>query len=146
AQTFALLADPSALPEPRRSSLQRIFRSMAANGDMVAGPGRFDTLLMQTAGGKIACRDASMATALQASGVAMDPGAKVAWASSPAEAKVLKGMGKMVISGRPEMLTAGAAVAIVEDGGKPKILLHRANLAASGVAVSDAILKVGEVL
>ena len=76
-----------------------------------------------------------MATALQASGVAMDPGAKVAWASSPAEAKVLKGMGKMVISGRPEMLTAGAALAIVEDGGKPKILLHRANLAAKGPAL-----------
>ena len=67
-------------------------------------------------------------------------------ASSPAEAKVLKGMGKLVISGRPEMLSAGASVAIVEDGGKPKILLHRANLAASGVAVSDAILKVGEAL
>ncbi len=103
-------------------------------------------VVVNGAGGKIACRDASMATALQASGVAMDPGAKVAWASSPAEAKVLKGMGKMVISGRPEMLTAGAALAIVEDGGKPKILLHRANLAASGVAVSDAILKVGEAL
>lgn len=71
AQTFALLADPSALPEPRRSSLQRIFRSMAANGDMVAGPGRFDTLLMQTAGGKIACK----AGAEGYQGIAILPGA-----------------------------------------------------------------------
>lgn len=103
-------------------------------------------VVVNGAGGKIACRDAAMVTALEASGVTMDPGAKVAWASSPAEAKVLKGMGKMVITGRPEMLSAGASVAIVEDGGRPKILLHRANLAASGVAISDAILKVGEAL
>lgn len=97
-------------------------------------------------GGKIACRDATMKSALEASGVPMDPSAKVAWASNPAETKMLKGMGKMVIAGRPEMLSAGASVAIVEDGGRPKILLHRANLAASGVAISDAILKVGEAL
>ena len=53
AWAFARLADPSALPEPRRSSLQRIFRAMTANPDMVAGPGAFDTLLMQAGNGKI---------------------------------------------------------------------------------------------
>lgn len=53
AWAFAKLADPSAFPEPRRSALQRIFRAMTANPDMIAGPGAFDTVLMQVAAGKI---------------------------------------------------------------------------------------------
>jgi L-asparaginase II len=53
ALAFARLADPSLLPEPRRSALQRIFRAMASNPDMVAGPGHFDTDLMTAGRGKI---------------------------------------------------------------------------------------------
>ncbi len=103
-------------------------------------------VVVNGAGGKIACRDAAMSGALQAQGIPLEADAKVAWASSPAEAKMLKSMGKLVISGRSELLSAGAAVAVVEEGGKPKILLHYANLSASGVTLSDAILKVGQAL
>jgi L-asparaginase II len=53
AWAFAQLADPSALPEPRCSALRRIFRAMTTNSSMVAGPGAFDTLLMEIGGGKI---------------------------------------------------------------------------------------------
>ena len=53
AWAFAQLADPSALPEPRRSALQRIFRAMTTNPDMVAGPGAFDTTLMEVGAGQI---------------------------------------------------------------------------------------------
>jgi L-asparaginase II len=53
AWALAQLADPSALPEPRRSALQRIFRAMTSHPDMVAGPGAFDTELMTVGGGKI---------------------------------------------------------------------------------------------
>lgn len=53
AWAFAKLADPSSLPEPRRSSLQRIFRAMTTHPDMVAGPGAFDTELMTIGAGKI---------------------------------------------------------------------------------------------
>jgi L-asparaginase len=47
------LANPSALPEPRRAALMHIFRAMTANPDMIAGPGAFDTELMSVAAGKI---------------------------------------------------------------------------------------------
>lgn len=50
---FARLADPSLLPEPRRNALQRIFRAMTSNPDMVAGPESFDTDLMTTGRGGI---------------------------------------------------------------------------------------------
>lgn len=53
ALAYARLADPSTLPEPRAGALRRIFRAMAANGDMVAGPERFDTALMAVSSGKI---------------------------------------------------------------------------------------------
>lgn len=50
---FARLADPSALPEPRRSALQRIFRAMTSHPDMVSGSDTFDTQLMSTGRGRI---------------------------------------------------------------------------------------------
>lgn len=53
---YALLADPSGLPEPRAAALRRIFRAMTSHPDMVAGPTRFDTDLMQAAGGRIVAK------------------------------------------------------------------------------------------
>jgi L-asparaginase II len=53
ALAFARLADPSALPEPRRSALKRIFNAMTAHPDMVAGPHTFDTELMTAGRGSI---------------------------------------------------------------------------------------------
>lgn len=53
AYAFAQLADPSALPEPRQSALRMIFKAMTTHPDMVAGPGAFDTVLMQVGRGKI---------------------------------------------------------------------------------------------
>jgi L-asparaginase II len=53
AAAYALLADPSGLPEPRRMALKRIYQAMTTNPDMVAGPERFDTLLMQATHGKV---------------------------------------------------------------------------------------------
>lgn len=53
AWAFAQLADPSALPEPRRSALRRIFAAMTANPDMIAGPHAFDTDLMTVGKGRI---------------------------------------------------------------------------------------------
>lgn len=53
ALAMARLADPLDQPQPRAEALQHIFRAMAANGDMVAGPGRFDTLVMELMDGKL---------------------------------------------------------------------------------------------
>jgi len=56
ALAMARLAEPIGLPAPRAAALQRIFRAMAANGDMVAGPGRFDTLIMSLMGGNLVAK------------------------------------------------------------------------------------------
>ncbi len=53
ALAFARLADPSGLPDRRAEALQRVWRAMTTNPDMVGGPGRFDTLLMQQFGGSL---------------------------------------------------------------------------------------------
>ena len=53
AQAFAGLADPSNLSPRRAQALRHIFRAMSTNPAMVAGPGRFDTALMEVAEGNI---------------------------------------------------------------------------------------------
>lgn len=53
AHAYALLADPSGLPERRAAALRRIANAMTAHPDMVAGPGRWDTLIMQVTGGRV---------------------------------------------------------------------------------------------
>ena len=53
ALAFARMADPSQLADRRAEALQRIWRAMTTNADMVGGPGRFDTLLMDVMGGKL---------------------------------------------------------------------------------------------
>lgn len=50
---YARLADPSGLPDRRAQALDRIWRSMTAHPDMVGGPQRFDTVLMELTGGKL---------------------------------------------------------------------------------------------
>jgi L-asparaginase II len=53
ALAFARLCEPRGLPTERAAACHRITAAMTAHPDMVAGPGRFDTLLMEAAGGRI---------------------------------------------------------------------------------------------
>ena len=71
AHAYALLADPRGLPPARAEALRRIFRAMSANPDMVSGPGRFDTVLMQAAPGKIVSKGGAEGY----QGMAVRPGA-----------------------------------------------------------------------
>jgi L-asparaginase II len=56
AWAMARLCDPSELPEPRAVACRKITHAMTTNARMVAGPGRFDTALMDAADGKILCK------------------------------------------------------------------------------------------
>jgi L-asparaginase II len=56
ALAYARLADPSALPEPRRSACRRIVTAMTAHPELVAGRDRFDTVLMRAGGGYIVAK------------------------------------------------------------------------------------------
>ena len=109
---------------------------------------KFIKILASSAGsaGKVVCNNGALAGELGKVGVSPDPGSKVAWASSEAEVKSLKGAGKLVICGKLEWLSAGGSIAVVEEGGKPQIYLNMGNIAASGVTLSDAVLKIGKKL
>ncbi len=56
AWAYARLADPRALPQPRRRAVQRVVRSMMAHPFLVAGPRRFDTRVMQALPGKVVAK------------------------------------------------------------------------------------------
>lgn len=106
---------------------------------------KFVKILAAAAGspGKVACKDAEVLAELEKIGVAQDAGAKVAWAKS-GEVAALKAAGKFVICSKLDDLPKGGSIAIVEEGGKPQIYLHMGNISASGVTLSDSVLKIGK--
>jgi L-asparaginase II len=53
ARGYARLCGPDGLAAPREAACRRITRAMSSNPDMIAGPGRFDTVIMQVGAGKI---------------------------------------------------------------------------------------------
>ena len=53
ARGAAILCDPRGLAAERAAACRRITQSMMAHPDMVGGPGRFDTRLMETCKGRI---------------------------------------------------------------------------------------------
>lgn len=53
ALAYARLMDPGGLPSAQQEACEQVRETMLANPEMVGGPERFDTLLMQVAGGQI---------------------------------------------------------------------------------------------
>jgi len=92
---------------------------------------------------RISCSDAALKAALEAQGIVVDGSAQIAWTTNPSEARAFKTFGRLVITNKRE-LSASAAVLIQEDAGRPRILLNTANLHASKVQLSDAVLKIAE--
>lgn len=100
-------------------------------------------IVTSTGASKIACADPALKAALEAQGLTVEPGAPIVWATSAAEAKNYKAMGRLVIS-NSRSLAASASVLIEEDGGRPKIFLNTTNLHASRVQLGDVVLKITE--
>lgn len=110
---------------------------------------KFVKLFIQSGGSsasKIHCTNPELLEELKKNGVAHDSASPMAWASNEAEVKQLKSQKKLVICGKLELLSSGGAIAIVEEGGKPQFYLHVGNVAASGIVLSDTILKIGKKL
>jgi L-asparaginase II len=84
AKGVARLADPTGLPEERAQACRTVFEAMTTHPEMVSGKGRFDTRLMEVAGGKILSKGG--AEGYQAAAIA--PGA--AGDNSPAMGLVVK--------------------------------------------------------
>lgn len=99
AAAYARLCDPQSLPPQRATACQTIVQSMIQHPDMVGGPERFDTTLMQIGAGKLVVK----AGAEGFQGVGLLPGAL--GPGSPAlgiAAKIADGDGK--IRARPPVI------------------------------------------
>jgi hypothetical protein len=103
-------------------------------------------LLSSTGQFGFACTDAGFKARLEAAGIAVSPGFKMAWAASEAEVKALKAAGKLVIVPELPWLKLGGSLAIVEEEGKPQIYISPANVKTSGMALSDTIVKMSKKL
>jgi hypothetical protein len=89
-----------------------------------------------------ACNDDALKKKLEEMGVSVGPGFKFAWGSSEPEVRALKAQGRFIICPNVDWLKSGGCIAIVEEGGKPQLYLHTGNTKASGVTISDAIMKI----
>jgi len=103
---------------------------------------KFLKILMSSVGQYgITCPDAATKAKLESVGINIGPTFKLGLATSEDEVKSLKKAGKLVIVTNPAWLSAGGAISVTESKGKPQIRLDAANLKASGVALSDNIIK-----
>jgi hypothetical protein len=91
-----------------------------------------------------ACNDAALKAKLEADGLSVAPGFKMAWAASEAEVKSLKAAGKVVVVPKLAWLKLGGSIALVEEDGKPQLYIHPGNLKASGMTLSDAVVKMAK--
>ena len=91
-----------------------------------------------------ACNDDNLKKKLEELGVSVGPGFKYAWGSSEPEVRALKAQGRFIICPNVDWLKSGGRIAIVEEGGKPQLYLHTANTKASGVTLTDAIMKIAK--
>jgi hypothetical protein len=96
-------------------------------------------------GGKVMCSNESMASELRRAGVDVVSSGRVAWASGGAEARTYQMQGRLVVCGDLSTFRTAGAIALLEEDGKPKMLLNTKNVAKSGVAISDQILKAASV-
>lgn len=89
----------------------------------------------------IACPDAATKAKLESVGINIGPNYRLGLATSEEEVKSLKKAGKLVIVTNSAWLNAGAGIAVTNQDGKLLITLNTANIKASGVTVSDTLIK-----
>lgn len=96
--------------------------------------------------GRVACKDLDMAMQLKKVGISTDPRSTVAWASSAEEARAFRSEGKLVIGADQALVSAGAALVLVAEGGQVRLLIHLPSAKASGIPLSDALLRAAKPL
>ena len=103
------------------------------------------TLVSSTGQFGFACNnDPELKKSLEAAGVSVSPGFKLAWAATEEEVKKLKADGRLVVVPKLQWLRLGGGVAIVEEDGKPQFYVHMANIKASGLTLPDTIIKIAK--
>jgi hypothetical protein len=104
-------------------------------------------LLSSTGQSSFACgSNMALKFKLQSLGVSTAANAKIAWASTEAEVKTLKASNCMVVVPKLEWLKLGGSVAIVHENGKPVMYLNLVNVKASGLTLTEALVKTAKTL
>lgn len=89
----------------------------------------------------IACKDTAVKAKLETVGVNIAPTWKLAYATTEDDVKAFRKAGKLVVVNNPAWLDSGAGIAATEVDGKPQIRMNAANVKASGLTLSDTIIR-----
>lgn len=106
ATAFARLAAPTALAPGRETAVRAIVAAMTAYPDLVGGPGRFDTVLMESLRGRVLAKTGAegvqcLAVPELGLGIALKVADGAARATGPAALRILDALG---VLGEPERL------------------------------------------
>ena len=89
----------------------------------------------------IDCLDAATKDRLEHVGLNVGPQFKLGLATTEAEVKKLKAAGKLVVVTDSAWLADGGGIAVTNTNGKPQISINIANVKASGMVLSDTLIK-----
>jgi hypothetical protein len=95
--------------------------------------------------GRVACKDIDLSIQFKKDGLSPDAKAPVAFAVSSAQIKAYLADGKLVVCGEELGLKEGASIAVFKENGKPVLVVNLKNAAATGLTLSDALLKIARV-
>jgi hypothetical protein len=95
--------------------------------------------------GRVACKDIDLSVQLKKDGLSPDAKAPVAYAVSSAQIKAFLADGKLVVCGEEPGLKEGASIAVFKENGKPVLVVNLKNAAATGLTLSDSLLKIARV-
>jgi len=95
--------------------------------------------------GRVACRDIDLSMQFKKDGLSPDPRSPMAFAASPEQIRTYLAEGKLVVCGEEAGLKLGAGIAVFKDKGKPIMVVNRTNVAATGLTLSDALLKIARI-
>ncbi len=91
--------------------------------------------------GRIATKHPEMSAEIVKQGGTVDLAGRVAWATDPGEVRLFNMQRKCTVVNNPTYLGQGASIALYEDGGKAKLAINQRGILASGVQLSDQIIK-----
>ena len=116
-----------------------------AQASLVETQAKFVKVLLTSSGQfGFACNEPILKAKLEEMGVSVGPGFKFAWGSSESEVRALKAQGRFIVCANAGWLKDGAALAIVDEGGKPQLYMDSANVKASGVTLADSIARIAK--
>ena len=91
--------------------------------------------------GKVSTKDGALAGELSKNGK-LDNNSRLVYVTTLSEVKAYAARNSCVVVNDPKLLSAGATVALINEGGKTKFFLSKKNMEIFGITFPDSIMRI----